>query len=59
LAKLRMIMATIPRERAFKDKEDVKAILRFTEVNLEALKKRARRNSTLPTLETILMETKG
>jgi hypothetical protein len=54
-----MIMATIPRERAFKDKEDVKAILRFTEVNLEALKKRARRNNTLPTLETILMETKG
>jgi len=59
LAKLRMIMATIPRERAFKDKEDVKAILRFTEVNLEALKRRARRNNTLPTLETILMETKG
>jgi hypothetical protein len=59
LAKLRMIKATIPRERAFKDEEDVKAILKFTEVNGETLEKKARRNNTLSILETILMDTKG
>jgi hypothetical protein len=47
LAKLRMIKATVPRERALKDREDVKAILRFTEVDVEAVKQRARKDSTL------------
>jgi len=59
LAKLRMIKATIPRERTFKDEEDVKAILKFTEVNGEALKKKARKNNTLSILETMLMDTRG
>ncbi len=59
LAKLRMIKATIPRERAFKDEEDVKAIFKFTEVNGETLEKKARKNNTLSILETILMDTKG
>jgi len=56
LAKLRMIKSTIPRERAFKDEEDVKAILMFTEVNVSTLKKKARRNQTSSILENILME---
>ena len=42
LAKLRMIKATIQRERALKDKDDVKAILRHIKVNLKALKNKAK-----------------
>jgi len=53
LAKLRMIKATVPRKRALKDEDDVRAILRFTEIDMNALKTRARRNNTLPILETI------
>lgn len=49
LAKLRMVKATVPRERALKDEEDVRAILRFTKVDVEAVKKQARRNNTLST----------
>ena len=53
LAKLRMIKATVPRERALKDEEDVKAILRFSSVNVEAVKKRAKTEKTLSLFETI------
>ncbi|MEM3697403.1 MAG: hypothetical protein QXQ94_07895 [Candidatus Bathyarchaeia archaeon] len=56
LAKLRMIKATIPRERALKDEEDVRAILKFTKVNTEALKKRARKENTLSILEALTNE---
>jgi hypothetical protein len=54
LAKLRMIKATKPRERAVKDEEDVKAILEFTEVDLEAVKKRAEQDGTLAVLEGLI-----
>jgi hypothetical protein len=54
LAKLRMIKATKPRERAVKDEEDVKAILEFTEVDLEAVKERAKRDGTLAILEELV-----
>ena len=47
LAKLRMIKATIPRERAIKDEEDVRAILRFTEVDNAAIEMQARKEGTL------------
>jgi hypothetical protein len=57
LAKLRMIKATVPRERALKDRDDVKAILRFTRVDTKALKERARKNSTLSILEKIIADT--
>ena len=53
LAKLRMIKATIPRERAQKDKEDVKAILRESRVNVDSLKRRAREENTLNILEEL------
>lgn len=56
LAKLRMIKATVPRERALKDVEDVKAILRFTRVNLEAVKEKAQKEGTLSILEDIMAE---
>jgi hypothetical protein len=54
LAKLRMIKATVPRERALKDEDDVKAILRFTEVDIGAVKEEARRSNTLFILEGII-----
>jgi hypothetical protein len=54
LAKLRMVKATKPRSRAVKDEEDVKAILEFTEVDLEAVKAQAKRDGTLAILENLL-----
>lgn len=53
LAKLRMIKATVPRERALKDREDVKAILKFSKVNVEVVKKKARKEGTLQVYEEI------
>jgi len=53
LAKLRMIKATVPRERALKDKEDVKAILRFIKVNIEAVKKQAKKDNTSALFDTL------
>jgi len=46
-----MIKAIVQRERALKDEEDVRAILRFTEVDIEAVRQRARKDSTLLVLE--------
>jgi hypothetical protein len=54
LAKLRMIKATVPRERALKDVDDVKAILRFTKVDMETVKERVRRNNMVAILEEIV-----
>lgn len=54
LAKLRMIKATVPRERALKDEEDVRAILKFTRVNAEAVRRRAKRDGTLAILDSTL-----
>jgi hypothetical protein len=59
LAKLRMIKATVPRERALKDKEDVRAILKSTEVDMNRLKRKARTNDTLRIFEDILKEQRG
>jgi len=53
LAKLRMIKATVPRERAQKDEDDVRAILRFIKVDVEAVKRQAKKNNTLPILKSI------
>lgn len=54
LAKLRMVKATIPRERALKDEDDVKAILKFTKVDVKALKRRAQRERTLSIFEALV-----
>jgi hypothetical protein len=56
LAKLRMIKVTVSKEKASKDKEDIKAILRFTKVNLAAIKRQARENSTLLILEAVVTD---
>ena len=53
LAKLRMIKATVPKERALKDKEDIRAILRFTVVDVEAIRKRAKKETTLSIFEAL------
>ncbi len=53
IAKLRMIKATLPPERAVKDKEDVKAILAFTKVDIEAVKKRAKKDKTFEIFQAI------
>jgi len=52
-AKLRMIKATVPRKRALKDEEDVRAILKFTRVDIEAIKKKAKKETTLPILQAL------
>jgi hypothetical protein len=54
LAKLRMIKATKPRKRAVKDEEDVKAILEFTDINMETLKKQAQTEGTLAILNELV-----
>ena len=48
-----MIKATVPRERALKDVEDVRAVLRFTRVNVEVVKRQAEKDSTLSIFETV------
>ena len=53
LSKLRMIKATVPRERALKDEDDVKAILRYAEVDVKAVKRRSRREGTFSILEEL------
>jgi len=53
LAKLRMIKATVPKERALKDKDDIKAILKYTKVNLKALKEKASKEKTISVLEEL------
>jgi hypothetical protein len=55
-SKLRMIKVTVPKERASKDIEDVKAILAFTKVNLGGVKRQAKKEKTLEILETIIEE---
>jgi len=52
-AKLRMIKATLSPERSAKDKTDVKAILKFTKVNLETVKKQAKKDHTLEVFESL------
>lgn len=53
LAKLRMIKATVPRERALKDEDDVKSILRHTSIKMNILRRQARKNKTISILEAI------
>ena len=52
-AKLRMIKATLPPERAIKDRQDVQAILAFTRVDVEAVKKQAQKDRTLEIFEAL------
>jgi hypothetical protein len=47
LAKLRMIKATFPRERVQKDEDDIRSILRFTDINIKEVRERAKQEGTL------------
>jgi hypothetical protein len=49
-----MIKSAISREKSQKDREDVKAILSHTKVEAKLLKKRAKRESTLVTLDELM-----
>lgn len=54
IAKLRMMKATRPRSRAFKDREDVKAILTRTPVDKRRILREARKNTTFELLKEFL-----
>ena len=56
LAKLRMIKATPPPERAQKDRDDITAILRNTPVDIDHIRRKAVKEGTLPTLEELLVQ---
>jgi hypothetical protein len=53
LAKLRMIKVTVPKERAMKDEEDVRAILRFSKVDKEAVREQAGKDKTVEIWERL------
>jgi len=53
-AKLQMIKITMPRERALKDEEDIRAILKFTGVDIEAVKRKAKKETTLSIFEALI-----
>jgi hypothetical protein len=53
LAKLRMIKATLPHERAAKDREDVKAVLAFADVDVVAVRRQAEKDGTLDILDDL------
>ncbi len=57
LSKLRMIKATRPAERSFKDREDIKQILANTRVNQRKILKLAQQQSTVEIAREILGET--
>ncbi len=55
LAKLRMIKATIPRERSQKDRDDIKAIIANTRFNKRKILNQARKDSTIEIFREILL----
>jgi len=58
LAKLRMVKATRPLERSLKDREDVQAIIRDTQVDRRRIARLARSESTLEIFRELLKETR-
>lgn len=54
LSKLRMIKVTVPKERTIKDEDDIRAILKYTKVDMKILKREARKEKTLAILENII-----
>jgi hypothetical protein len=59
LSKLRMIKATVPRERSQKDKDDIVAVLRFTRVDRRRIIDQARREGNLEIFREILALSKN
>jgi hypothetical protein len=54
LAKLRKEKATVPRERSFKDREDIRHILANTRVSKRKLLRLAEEQGTRPILDDLL-----
>lgn len=54
LSKLHMIKATVNRGKAAKDEEDIKSILEYTQVDLNQVKKTAKKENTHTILMTII-----
>jgi hypothetical protein len=54
LAKLRMLKVTVRGERATTDREDIKAILETTRVDMKSLRKRARAEKTAKILDELI-----
>jgi len=52
-AKLRMIKATLSSQTQVKDKKDIEGILKFTQVNLNTVKKQARKDGTLRVFDAL------
>jgi hypothetical protein len=59
VSKLRMIKATVPRERSQKDRDDIRAILANTRVNKRKILDQARRESTIEIFREILRSTES
>lgn len=58
LAKLRMIKATLDPGKKAKDRHDIQAIMRYTDIDLEKVKEEAGKENTLKTLENITIDIK-
>jgi len=54
LSKLRMIKATVSKDKTQKDRGDIKAILKHTKLKLKALRREAQRQSTLALLDELM-----
>ncbi len=54
LSKLRMLKVTPRPERAATDREDIKAILEATRINLRSLRKRAKQEGTVEVLDDLM-----
>jgi hypothetical protein len=59
LAKLRMVKATVPRERSLKDRDDIRAILANTKISKRKILDRARREGTIEIFREILSSTQA
>lgn len=55
LAKLRMIKATVSKDKAAKDIEDVKGIMKFTKIDLKRVRLKAKKEGTIKILEEMLI----
>jgi len=56
LTKLRMIKATVSKEKSHKDREDVRAILKHTKLDLALLKREARKQNTASILDELIRQ---
>jgi len=56
LTKLRMIKATVSKEKSHKDREDVRAILKHTKLDLGMLKREAQKESTGAILDELIRQ---